>query len=185
MKINLITLLFLLGIYVGRQILENNILSNTPLIEKIILWGLVIGLPMNLLRAWIEFGFMNGALRQFLEYMLNALALTPMALAYCGIVALIVTHRSGWLNWFAAVGRTALSNYLFQSIISIFVFYGVGLGFAMSFGYTSVIIFVLTLYIWQILFSTIWLRYFRFGPVEWIWRQLTYGRLIKLRKTVK
>ena len=176
--------LFLIGIYAGRQILENNLLSNTRLIKKIMLWGLVIGLPMNLLRTWVEFGSGNeGAMSDFLEYLLNFMALTPMALAYCAIVALIVTRRKAWLNWFAAIGRTALSNYLFQTIISISFFYGIGLGYAFSYGFSFSVLFVLIVFALQILFSSLWLRYFRFGPVEWIWRQLTYGRVISLKKS--
>jgi uncharacterized protein len=142
-------------------------------------WGLVIGLPMNLLRTWVEFYSANeGAMSDFPEYVLNFLGLTPMALAYCAIVALVVTRRKAWLNGFAAIGRTALSNYLFQSIISIIFFYGIGLGFAFSHGFSFSVLFVLIVFALQILFSSLWLRYFRFGPVEWIWRQLTYGKVI-------
>lgn len=177
--------LFLLGIYAGRQILENNILSKTSRLKKIILWGLLIGIPMNLLRTWTEFGNQEGIFWQFAEYMLNALALTPMAIAYCAIIALIVTRHQHWLKWFAPVGRTALSNYLFQSLICIFIFYNVGLGYGGTFGYASILLIAFALFAWQIVFSTIWLRYFRFGPVEWIWRQLTYGKLIKLSKPVR
>ncbi len=176
--------LFLIGIYAGRQMLENNLLSNTRLIKKIMWWGLVFGLPMNLLRTWVEFGSENeGAMSDFSEYLLNFLALTPMALGYCAIVALIVTRRKAWLNWFAAIGRTALSNYLFQTIISISFFYGIGLGYAFSYGFSFSVLFVLIVFALQILFSSLWLRYFRFGPVEWIWRQLTYGKVISLKKS--
>ncbi len=176
--------LFLMGIYAGRQILENNLLSNSRLIKKIALWGLVIGLPMNLLRTWLEFGSGNeGVMSDFLEYVLNFLALTPMALGYCAIVALIVTRRKAWLNWFATIGRTALSNYLFQTIISIFFFYGIGLGYAFSYGFSFSVLFVLVVFALQVLFSSLWLRHFRFGPVEWIWRQLTYGKVISLKKS--
>ncbi len=176
--------LFLIGMYAGRQILENDLLSDTRLIKKIIWSGLVIGLPMNLLRTWVEFGSENeGAMSDFPEYLLNFLALTPMALGYCAIVALMVTRGKAWLKWFATIGRTALSNYLFQTIISVFFFYGIGLGFAFSYGYWFSVLFVLIVFALQILFSSIWLQYFRFGPVEWIWRQLTYGRVIRLKKS--
>jgi len=175
--------LFLLGIYAGRQLLEHNILSKTSRLKKIILWGLGIGIPMNLLRTWVEFGNQEeSAFWQFAGYMLNALSLAPMAIAYCAIIALVVTRRQQWLKWFAPVGRTALSNYLFQSLICIFIFYGVGLGYAGTLGYSGILLVALILFTWQIIFSTFWLRHFRFGPVEWIWRQLTYGKFIGLRK---
>jgi len=175
--------LFLIGMVAGRQMLENNLLSNTRRMKKIMWWGLVIGLPMNLLRTWVEYGSgQEGAASDFLGYVLNFLALTPMALAYCAIVALLVTRRKAWLNGFAAIGRTALSNYLFQTLISISVFYGIGLGLAFSYGFSVSVLFVLIVFALQILFSSRWLRQFRFGPVEWIWRQLTYGKVIGLKK---
>jgi uncharacterized protein len=174
--------LFLLGIWVGRQILERKILSNTALLKKAMLWGLVFGFPLNLIRAWVEFNPMSGDLWPLAEYILNALALTPMAIAYCAAVAIVVTRRPQWLVWFAPIGSTALSNYLFQSLICIFIFYGVGLDYGGTVGYSGVILIALLLFGWQIVFSTLWLRYFRFGPVEWMWRQLTYGKAIKLWK---
>ncbi len=174
--------LFLLGIWAGRQILERNILSNTALLKKVLLIGLLWGVPMNLLRTWVDFSDLDGGLWPLAEYALNALALTPMAIAYCAAAAIVVTRRPRWLAWFAPVGRTALSNYLFQSLICIFIFYGVGLGYGGTLGYSGILLVALALFSWQIIFSIFWLRYFRFGPVEWIWRQLTYGKLIKLRK---
>lgn len=177
--------LFLLGIWAGRQILDRNILSNSALLKKAIQWGLAIGLPLNLLRTWVEFSDLNGDLWPLAEFVLNAFALTPLAMAYCAVVAIIVTRRPQWLGWFAPVGRTALSNYLFQSLICIFIFYGVGLGYGGTLGYSEVVLMALVLFGWQIIFSTLWLRYFRFGPVEWLWRQLTYGERVKLLKPVK
>ncbi len=114
--------LFLLGIWAGRQILDRNILSNAALLKKAMRWGLAIGLPLNLLRTWVEFSDLNGDLWPLAEFVLNAFALTPLAMAYCAVVAIIVTRRPQWLGWFAPVGRTALSNYLFQSLICIFIF---------------------------------------------------------------
>lgn len=177
--------LFLLGIWAGRQILEGNILSNTALLKKAMRWGLAIGLPLNLLRTWVEFSDLHGDLWPLAEFVLNAFALTPLAMAYCAVVAIIVTRRPQWLRWFAPVGRTALSNYLFQSLICIFIFYGIGLGYGSTLGYSGVVLIALILFGWQIIFSTLWLRYFRFGPVEWLWRQLTYGKRVKLLNPIK
>ena len=104
------------------------------------------------------------------------------------LIAQFKTAQGAQLRWsmqpghrIAVIGRTALSNYLFQTIISIFFFYGIGLGYAFSYGYSFSVLFVLIVFALQILFSSLWLRYFRFGPVEWIWRQLTYGRVIRLK----
>ncbi|MFH2107424.1 MAG: DUF418 domain-containing protein [Chrysiogenia bacterium] len=79
------------------------------------------------------------------------------------------------------MGRMALSNYLFQTIIMIMVFYNFGLNLFGRVGLvqtTAIAIFVLVL---QVIFSNIWLRHFRFGPFEWLWRSLTYKKRIKNR----
>jgi uncharacterized protein len=70
-------------------------------------------------------------------------------------------------------------------LFTIFKFYGVGLGYGGTLGYSGVLLVALVLFRWQIIFSTFWLRYFRFGPIEWIWRQLTYGKPIKILKPAK
>jgi uncharacterized protein len=77
----------------------------------------------------------------------------------------------------AAVGRTALTNYLMQSIICTTVFYGHGLGLFGRVERIGQIGIVLAVWIVQIAASMLWLRYFRYGPAEWLWRSLTYLRV--------
>lgn len=148
--------LFLIGIWAGRQILNNNILENTVLLRKIAFWGLIVGLPINILRAVVEYGDQSGLLWDFMFYLFYALGVVPLACGYAAGIALIVIHRPAWLKWLAPVGRTALSNYLFQTFISIFIFYGIGLGYTGRFGYSSVIAIALLIFAWQVLFSTVW-----------------------------
>lgn len=76
----------------------------------------------------------------------------------------------------AATGRMALTNYLVQTILCTTIFYGQGLGL---FGYvdrTGQLLIVLTIWLLQLIYSPLWLRFFRFGPFEWLWRSLTYWR---------
>jgi uncharacterized protein len=84
-------------------------------------------------------------------------------------------------NHLIPVGRMALSNYLFQTVIMIMVFYNFGFNLIGRIGLVptaGIAILVLAL---EIVFSTIWLRHFRFGPFEWFWRSLTYKKKIKIR----
>lgn len=102
-------------------------------------------------------------------------------LAALGYVGLIITiYNRGWLTWLtarlAAVGRTALSNYLLQSIICTTIFYGYGLGLYARFDRFALQWFVLAVWIVQLIVSPIWLARFRFGPAEWLWRSLTYWK---------
>ena len=173
--------LFLMGIWAGRQILDKNILQDRKLLVKIAVWGFAIGLPMNIFRTVINFSSLSGDFWTFLSYVTYAGGVVPLACGYSAAIALIVLSRQRILSWFAPVGKMALSNYIFQSIIAITIFYGVGFGYAGSFGYSITVIIALAIFAWQIAFSMIWLRYFRFGPVEWIWRQMTYGKRIPNR----
>ena len=82
----------------------------------------------------------------------------------------------------AVVGKTALSNYLFQSVVATFVFYGGwGLGDFGTSGYAGQIGVVVGIWLVQVPLSYLWLKAFRFGPVEWLWRSATYARLVRLR----
>ncbi len=76
---------------------------------------------------------------------------------------------------FAAVGRTAFTNYLLQTVVATSVFYGHGLGLFGSVGRVEALVMVLAFWPVQVVLSVTWLRMFRFGPVEWVWRTLTYG----------
>ncbi|SIS18070.1 DUF418 domain-containing protein [Natronorubrum thiooxidans] len=100
----------------------------------------------------------------------------PLAGAYIGVVMAYCRWRPGGIvtRALAAVGRTAFSNYILQTVLATSIFYGHGLGL---FGHlTRVELFGVVVAIWavQIVLSLLWLRWFRFGPLEWLWRVLTY-----------
>ena len=76
----------------------------------------------------------------------------------------------------------ALSNYLSQSLIGVLLFYGLGIGLGCSLGLVYVELTALAVFAVQIAVSGWWLQWFRFGPLEWIWRMLTYGNYFKIRK---
>ena len=85
------------------------------------------------------------------------------------------------LNHLVPIGRMALSNYLLQTIIMIIIFYNFGFDLIGKLGLIPVSGIVILILITQIIFSNIWLRHYRFGPFEWIWRSLTYNQKIKNR----
>ena len=82
----------------------------------------------------------------------------------------------------AAVGRTALTNYLAQTLLATFIFYGHGLGLFGSVTRAQQLLVVLGIWTIELIISPLWLRYFRFGPVEWLWRSLTYWRVQPMRR---
>jgi uncharacterized protein len=91
-----------------------------------------------------------------------------------------VSHSPVWrprLSRFGAVGRTALSNYLLQAIIGTLIFYSYGLGLFGTMGPALLILPTIAIFVLQVILSSWWLARFRFGPAEWLWRTLTYGKL--------
>ena len=103
------------------------------------------------------------------------------------ICAMMLIAQSNALPWLkdriAAVGQMAFSNYIAQSIICVFLFWGIGLAWFGEVNRTGQIMVVLVVWIMQILWSRPWLNNFRFGPLEWIWRTLSYGKRQPFLKT--
>jgi uncharacterized protein len=83
--------------------------------------------------------------------------------------------------WGAPLGRTAFTNYLIQSIILGWIFYGYGLGLFGSVGVATACAMGILIYVLEVIGSNWWLKYFRFGPVEWLWRTLMYGTVQPMR----
>lgn len=86
-------------------------------------------------------------------------------------------------RWLAAGGRMALSNYLMQSVLFSMLFYGFGLGLFGQVGSAAAALLGCVVFATQLLTSLFWLQRYKFGPMEWLWRSLTYGRLQPLRST--
>jgi len=103
-----------------------------------------------------------------------------------GIIALVATlwQKAAWkraLGLVAPVGRMALTNYLLQTVVCVIIFYGYGFGQFGKVGAMTATLIALAIFLVQILISTAWLKFFNYGPMEWIWRQLTYGQRLDLR----
>jgi uncharacterized protein len=100
-----------------------------------------------------------------------------LALGYGAAIIGIANLESGkkLLGWAAPLGRMAFTNYLAQSLIFSWIFYGYGLGLFGRLGVTEALAIGLAVYAGQVLFSAWWLSRYRYGPVEWLWRTLMYG----------
>jgi uncharacterized protein len=107
-----------------------------------------------------------------------------VAFGHIGLVMLFC--KSGILgflkNSLAAVGRMALTNYVMHSVICAFVFTGIGFSLYGKLERHQLYYVVLGIWLFQLITSPIWLKYFRFGPLEWLWRTLTYGKLQRFRR---
>ena len=142
--------------------------------------GLVVGLPLIGVGVWQKSIHGWDPVRMLMiDGNWNLVGSFFVAGAWIGLVMLMCK-----LQWFpllrkalAAVGRMALTNYIVQSIICTWLFYGHGLGWFGQFERVELLGVVGCVWIFQIISSVIWLRYFRFGPLEWAWRSATYMKL--------
>ena len=107
-----------------------------------------------------------------------------MGLGYLGLVILLIKIKKLESLRFrlACVGRMALTNYLMHSVIALFIFSGAGLGLLGQFSWSQLYLFVPLIWVFQLYISPLWLKYFYFGPVEWLWRLLTYLKIPKMVK---
>jgi uncharacterized protein len=177
--------MFLIGVYAGRRRIFQDIEGNLALIRRVALWALVIGLPAN---ALYTIGYELGSPLEFDLVWVAAIAGVSVggpALSLCyGAGLLLLLRRDDWrrrLRPLAATGRMALSNYLFQSLVCTTIFYSYGLGLYGSVGRAAGLGLAVVIYAIQLPLSVWWLRRFRFGPAEWLWRSLTYGKLQPMR----
>jgi uncharacterized protein len=122
-------------------------------------------------------------INEALAFAVDPLPHLVLALGYGAIVVAACKNESIRLalGGVAAVGRTALTNYLLQSVMYVFVLYGFGFGLLDALGATLCLALALVTFAMQVLFSNWWVRRFRFGPMEWIWRSLTYGQRQPMR----
>lgn len=168
--------LFLIGFYIGRQKIYASLEERKAWLLGLCRYGLLIGLPLSLVYAWsCQNGHPWGLTVHSLLYLLSVY---PTGFAYAaGLCLLYLRWKKGAL-WqpLAAPGRMALTCYISQSVIGMFLFYGIGLGWGADTSLLHTEGIVLGVYLFQVLFCLGWLKFFRFGPLEWIWRMLTYGR---------
>ena len=145
--------------------------------RRCIAWGLGLGLPLVVLSAW-DLMRVNWQIPHTVQISshLNYYGSLAMALAYVGIVMLGCKSRAlpRLRHRLSAAGRMAFSNYILQTILCTTVFYGYGLGLFGHLNRFWLMPFVVAIWILQLWVSPWWLRRFQYGPLEWLWRSLTY-----------
>ena len=180
------TALFLLGMWVWRAGIVQRLNDYKPVLKRVCAWclpaGLIISSYVAIVRAVIPSGTVS--LWGWSAGILWLPGSHILAAGYASGLALIFLHkdRQGILLPFAAVGRMALTNYLMQSVLCTLFFYhhtrslygrmGPALGLAPT----------VILYGAQVVFSNWWLQRYRFGPMEWLWRGMTYGKFPSMSK---
>jgi uncharacterized protein len=180
---------FLLGYWAGRRGLFQRPTQHRALIARLFRGSLTIGIAMTVLQftqaglreqiAWLDSEPGKFAIRILLRA-------GPLALgiAYATGFALLFLQPA-WqrrLQLLAPLGRMALTHYLTQSVLGIALFYGIGLGIGPRWGVAGWLLAWALIFGLQLWASHWWLERFRFGPMEWVWRSLTYGRRQPFRR---
>jgi uncharacterized protein len=182
----------LLGLIAGRRRIFHDVPAHLGLFRRLLGYGL--------LTAVVSGASVMVFQQLMLRKLLNPetlppwlpLVMTPMRyLNELGLAAVYVSaitllfQRAAWqrvLGVLAPVGRMALTNYLSQTVISLFIFYGYGLGMITQLSASACVGLCLAIFAAQVVGSHVWLSRFRFGPVEWVWRSLTYGKAQPMRR---
>ncbi|MEE1876994.1 DUF418 domain-containing protein [Altererythrobacter litoralis] len=166
---------------IGMALLKWGVLSaerNVRFYRLMVLVGYGIGIPLGLyelgLLAAGDYGPVAAA-EAGRTYQFSRLA---MVAGHIGLVLTVV--KLGLFKWlqqgFAAAGQMALTNYIGQTLICTFLFYGFGFGLYGQLDRAQLYMLVAAIAVVEIVFSLIWLRNYRFGPLEWVWRSLTYWK---------
>jgi uncharacterized protein len=177
--------MFLVGLVIGRSQFLKKLGHQKKLLWALVIAGIFIGLPANYIMARLSEKKLYEALTPTGLYQTIAYAfgVVPLALAYASAIALIYLQSRGRkiLMVIAPAGKMALTNYIGQSLIGTLLFTQLGLGIR-GVGPTSWTLLALVIISLQVIISTIWLKYFHYGPLEWLWRSATYNKWQPLRK---
>lgn len=176
---------FLVGMWLIRNGIMHRLADNKGAMKKVLLWSLGLAVmcylllfasasqmaqPMNL-ATW-------PAVLVFTFYDLGNVALT--ALLICGFLLLYLRRPAGMLGCLAPYGRMALTNYLLQTVVGTFIFYGWGLGLLGELHDWQTLLLAVIVIVVQVRLSIWWLSLFNYGPAEWLWRCATYFKPVPL-----
>lgn len=173
---------FLLGYYILRQQILSRLSEHRRLIKLTRQYSFFVMLIYMLLLTLTENKVI--AVERYLLYPFFRIGILATALFYATAVIYLYENKrtSLLMKHFQNLGRMTLSNYLTQTVIYVFLFYNIGLGLLGDFSFTVIWLATFVVYFLQGRFSEWWLSMFSYGPVEWVWRQLTYRKKLPIRK---
>ena len=183
--------MFLIGLYIGRRRILHDIQKHLGLIRLVAYWGLSVGLLcmvgeriLNATAGYEVFRDQRATLiPQLFGDVMFAYGSTALSLGYAALIVVLARHPR-WKNILTplgSVGRLALTVYLTQTLMFTTLFYGYAFGQVFRIGPAAVTVYAVLFFAIQIVLCDWWVRRFRFGPMEWLWRSLTYMRIQPIR----
>lgn len=182
--------LFLFGLLVYRRGIFQDPAAHRDELKKAMILGLAIGIPMNVGATWIQtildarppLGEPNDAMVALVA--LRLFGRPILSMGYAAAIGLLFLNAS-WRRLmmpFNVIGRTALSNYLLQTIVCTTIFYSYGTGLYGQVHLLPLFVLSIVIYLLQVPLSAWWLKHYRFGPAEWFWRTMTYGKPPQMKR---
>ena len=179
--------MFLLGLYLGKNKVYNSLDVYINRIKKPMILLAIVTNAYRLLFLFLlpDFEFYSSTAYRPFFIKLMVLSDIFMGLFYLWFIGWVWynTKLRVVLSPLKYVGRMALTNYILQSVIGLVLFTSVGFRLYETLSPFETLVFAILVFIVQVFLSKIWLTYFRFGPLEWIWRCLTYKELFSIKRT--
>ena len=179
----------LLFMFLGMAFFKSGILQGEAK-TKVYAWMAIIGLSAGLPLSWlylqpsIQYNFNWFEVLKHKSFEFYELQRLVHSIGIFGTIMLL--YKSGWFIWLfklmRPVGQMAFTNYIMQSLLCGFFFYGFAMDYFGKLQRYELYYVVLAVWVLEIIWSHIWLRYFRFGPLEWLWRSLTYWKKQPFKK---
>lgn len=159
--------------------------ADSRLYQRLLGLALLVGVPVVIYGIYWNFNNAWELSSMFLGSQFNYWGSVLISLGWMSALLLTLKHNilTGLTNRLAAVGRMAFTNYIMHTLLCGLIFYGHGLGLIGNVERAGQLLIVLGIWMLQLWLSPIWLRHFRFGPLEWLWRSLTYWRPQPMRQT--
>ncbi len=174
--------LFLLGLWVARNGVLADVERWRPLLRKVVWLCLPLGMVLSVIHATRRMGVeAEGAAYGVVTAAYAGLAIT--AFGYIAGLALLLSQRGAPIHRaLSPTGRMALTGYLASNAVGAFVWYGWGLGQLGSWNFAAINVLAILTFVAISVFSAVWLKRFRFGPAEWLWRSATYRKLQPMQR---
>lgn len=170
--------LFLFGMLAGRMQLFKYLPESMDWWKRLVLWASLLFIPFYIVKmVYPDWVADNRALAMPLDIALPSICNFLFMVVLVGLFTLLWYDRGEGYKFqrmFIAYGRMSLTNYIMQSVIGVTLFYGFGLGLYRHTGATLCVLIALGIFTLQLAFSSWWLRGHRQGPLEWVWKKLTW-----------
>ncbi|CEH31888.1 hypothetical protein AM501_07965 [Aneurinibacillus migulanus] len=168
--------MFLFGLYAGQKGIFQQPAEHTTFVRRVWSFSLLLSVPLTMFVACLELGLLSFGIRQSIVSQLFV-SLSGLTLCFFYISSLILlVQKDRWqkrLRIFSFTGQMALTNYVMQTMVSLLIIFTFHLfnNISLAVGF----LLCLVIYLFQAIFSFFWLKRYKFGPLEWLWRSLTYG----------